>query len=141
MYAIIEDGARQYRVSEGEIVRVDFRAVEGKSPAKAHPAEKGTAVEFGRVLLFHDGTDLQIGRPVVAGMTVVGEIVDHPTLKVVIGKYRRRKNYRRYRGHRQFYTAVRIKSILHAGQKVSAQAAAQAPAPAHEPAPAAPTAS
>ena len=126
MYAIFEDGARQYRVTEGQIVRVDFRAVEGKEPAKAHPVEKGTTVEFGRVLLFSNGTDLQIGRPLVAGMTVVGEVVDHPTIKVVIGKYRRRKNYRRYRGHRQFYTAVRIKSILLPGQT--------APAPAHEPA-------
>ena len=124
MYAIIEDGARQYRVSEGDIVRVDFRAVEGKTPAKAHPADKGTTVEFGRVLLFHNGTELQIGRPVVAGMKVVGEIVDHPTLKVVIGKYRRRKNYRRYRGHRQFYTAVRIKSILLPGHTAPAPAAA-----------------
>ena len=130
MYAIIEDGARQYRVSEGEIVRVDYRAIEGKVPAKAHPAEKGTRVEFGRVLLFHDGTELQIGRPVVAGMTVIGEVVDHPTKKVVIGKYRRRKNYRRYRGHRQFYTAVRIKSILLPGQTAPAPAA-----PSHEVAP------
>jgi len=130
MYAIIEDGARQYRVTEGQIVRVDFRAVEGKFPAKAHPADKGTTVEFGRVLLFHNGTELQIGRPVVAGMTVVGEIVDHPTLKVVIGKYRRRKNYRRFRGHRQFYTAVRIKSILLPGQTAPAPTPAAAPAPA-----------
>ena len=130
MYAIIEDGARQYRVTEGQIVRVDFRAVEGKFPAKAHPADKGTTVEFGRVLLFHDGTELQIGRPVVAGMTVVGEVVDHPTLKVVIGKYRRRKNYRRFRGHRQFYTAVRIKSILLPGQTAPAPTPAAAPAPA-----------
>ena len=130
MYAIFEDGARQYRVTEGQIVRVDFRAVEGKEPAKAHPVEKGTTVEFGRVLLFHDGTELQIGRPVVAGMTVVGEVVDHPTLKVVIGKYRRRKNYRRFRGHRQFYTAVRIKSILLPGQTAPAPTPAAAPAPA-----------
>ena len=130
MYAIIEDGARQYRVTEGQIVRVDYRAVEGKAPAKAHPAAKGTTVEFGRVLLFHNGTELQIGRPVVAGMTVVGEVVDHPTLKVVIGKYRRRKNYRRYRGHRQFYTAVRIKSILLPGQTAPAPASTPAPAPA-----------
>ena len=130
MYAIFEDGARQYRVTEGQIVRVDFRAVEGLAPAKAHPAAKGTTVEFGRVLLFHDGTELQIGRPVVAGMTVVGEVVDHPTLKVVIGKYRRRKNYRRFRGHRQFYTAVRIKSILLPGQTAPAPTPAAAPAPA-----------
>ena len=126
MYAIIEDGARQYRVSEGEIVRVDFRAADGNGLAKARPSAKGTTVEFGRVLLFHNGTDVEIGRPVVAGMRVVGEVVDHPTLKVVIGKYRRRKNYRRYRGHRQFYTAVRIKNILLPGQT----APAPTPAPA-----------
>jgi large subunit ribosomal protein L21 len=100
MYAVFEDGSRQYRVSEGDIVKVDFRE-----------AEPGASVTFDRVLLYANGEDVQIGRPTVAGLTVVGEVVDHPSIKTRIQHYRRRKNYRRLRGHRQPYTAVRVKSI------------------------------
>jgi large subunit ribosomal protein L21 len=118
MYAVFEDGSRQYKVSEGEVVKVDFRDL-----------EKGAAVEFGRVLLYHNEGDTQIGRPVVAGMRVVGEVVDHPSTKLYIQHFRRRKNYRRLRGHRQWYTAVRVKHILLPGQEPSAS-----PPPAEKPA-------
>ena len=106
MYAVFEDGSRQYRVSEGQVVQVDYR-----------DAEVGTRVEFPRVLLYVSGDDRRIGRPLVEGMRVVGEVVDHPSTKTWIQHFRRRKNYRRLRGHRQPYTAVRIRQILLPGME------------------------
>lgn len=100
MYAVFEDGSRQYRVSEGAEVVVDYRN-----------AEKGAEVRFERVLLIASGTDVRIGQPVVAGAAVVAEVVDHPSTKTRIQKFRRRKNYRRVTGHRQPYTRVKVKSI------------------------------
>jgi large subunit ribosomal protein L21 len=101
MYAVIEDGSRQYRVSEGEVVRVDHREV-----------ERGATVEFGRVLLYRNGDDTRVGQPTVEGARVVGEVVDHPSVKLQIQHFRRRKNYKRLRGHRQPYVAVKVKHIL-----------------------------
>ena len=118
MYAVFEDGSRQYRVSEGDKVRVDYRA-----------AEVGAPVEFDRVLLYQSGTDTQIGQPVVAGARVLAEVIDHPTTKTYIQHFRRRKNYRRFRGHRQPYTAVRIRYILLPGMETPAASPAPAPAP------------
>ncbi len=103
MYAVFEDGSRQYRVSEGDVVRVDYRE-----------AEVGARVEFPRVLLYQ-GQDTQIGQPTLTGARVLADVVDHPTTKLYIQHFRRRKNYRRLRGHRQPYTAVRIRHILLAG--------------------------
>ena len=100
MYAVFTDGSRQYRVCPGNVVTVDYRE-----------AEPGSTVEFGTVLLYSDGEDLRIGRPAVEGVKVVGEVVDHPSTKLRIQKFRRRKNHRRLRGHRQWYTRVRIQSI------------------------------
>jgi len=104
MYAIFEDGSRQYRVSEGDHVIVDYR-----------PAEMGTQLVFDRVLLVQTNAGLQIGRPYVAGAQVLGEVVGHPSEKYYIQKFRRRKNYRRYRGHRQHYCEVRIQQIVAPG--------------------------
>jgi large subunit ribosomal protein L21 len=106
MYAVFEDGSRQYTVSEGDVVKVDYR--EG---------EKGSRVEFGRVLLFRNGDDTRLGQPLVAGMRILGEVVEHPSTKLYIQHFRRRKNYRRLRGHRQYYTSVRIRNILLPGQE------------------------
>jgi large subunit ribosomal protein L21 len=100
MYAVFEDGSRQYRVSEGAEVVVDFR-----------DAEVGTEVRFDRVLLYVNGDAVRIGQPAVAGAAVVAEVVSHPSVKTRIQKFRRRKNYRRVTGHRQPYTRVRVKSI------------------------------
>ncbi len=106
MYAVFEDGSRQYRVSEGDVVKLDYR-----------DAEKGTRLEFTRVLLYQDNSGVQIGQPTVEGVRVIGEVVDHPSTKLYIQHFRRRKNYRRLRGHRQPYTAVQIRSILLPGQE------------------------
>jgi large subunit ribosomal protein L21 len=100
MYAVFTDGSRQYRVSPGHEVTVDYREL-----------EPGAAVEFANVLLLADGDDLKIGRPTLEGVTIKAEVVDHPSIKTRIQKFRRRKNYKRLRGHRQWYTRVRIQSI------------------------------
>ena len=105
MYAIIEDGSHQFRVREGDYVRFDRRA--GKA---------GDEVVFPNVLLIA-GTDggPTIGTPQVEGAKVVGTIVDQfRTKKIIIQKFRRRKNVRRRRGHRQPYTTVRITSLVQA---------------------------
>jgi large subunit ribosomal protein L21 len=123
MYAVFEDGSRQYRVSEGDVVKVDYRE-----------AEVGARVTFDRVLLYL-GDDVQIGRPLLAGVRVLGDVVDHPSTKTFIQHFRRRKNYRRLKGHRQPYTLVQIRHILQPGQEPPEQ---PAPQPGPEPS-AAPT--
>jgi large subunit ribosomal protein L21 len=106
MFAVFEDGSRQYRVREGDHVTVDYR-----------DGEKGTRVEFPRVLLYQSNDDLRIGRPIVEGTRVLGEIIEQTSTKVYVQKYRRRKHYRRLRGHRQPYTRVQIRSILLPGME------------------------
>jgi large subunit ribosomal protein L21 len=101
MYAVFEDGSRQYRVQEGDVVKVDFRA-----------AEIGASLEFTRVLLFQNDADTRIGQPVIEGARVVAEVVDHPSTKLYIQHFRRRKNYRRLKGHRQPYTSIKIQKIV-----------------------------
>jgi large subunit ribosomal protein L21 len=113
MYAVFEDGSRQYRVSEGDVVKVDFRA-----------AQVGARIEFPRVLMLKGTEGVQIGQPTVSGVRVLAEVVDHPSIKLYIQHFRRRKNYRRLRGHRQPYTTVRVHSILLAGMEAPPQAAA-----------------
>src|SRR5262245_1815439 len=106
MYAVFVDGSRQYRVSEGDVVRIDFRE-----------AQTGARLEFDRVLLYQCAEGLKIGQPVLAGARVLGEVVNHPSEKIYVQHFRRRKNYRRLRGHRQPYTAVRIRSIVLPGME------------------------
>ena len=101
MYAVIESGGKQYRVSEGETLRVEKLA----GPA-------GTKLSFGPLLVADDGGNVQVGRPTVGGMTVEAEIVEHGLgKKIIIFKYKRRKSYRRKAGHRQPFTSVKITSI------------------------------
>src|SRR5262245_38429637 len=106
MYAVFEDGSRQYRVQEGDVVKVDYRA-----------AEVGARIEFNRVLVYQKDADTQIGQPIIEGARVVGEVVDHPTTKLYIQHFRRRKNYRRLRGHRQPFTSIHIRWILLPGME------------------------
>ncbi len=101
MYAVIESGGKQYRVSEGETVRVEKLI----GPA-------GTKISFGPLLFADDGGNVSVGRPTVAGMTVEAEIVEQGLAKkIVLFKYKRRKSYRRKGGHRQPFTALKITSI------------------------------
>ncbi len=102
MYAIFEDGSHQFRVREGDHVRVDRR--DGKA---------GDTVTFSKVLMLagEDGKTT-IGAPLVEQVLVQAKIVNQfRTKKIIIQKFRRRKNMRRRNGHRQSYTMVRITSI------------------------------
>ena len=101
MYAVFEDGARQYRVQEGDVVKVDYRDV-----------QIGSNIEFKRVLLCQQDTGTNIGQPVIAGASIVAEVIDFPSTKVFIQHFKRRKNMRRFKGHRQPYTSVKIRQIV-----------------------------
>jgi large subunit ribosomal protein L21 len=101
MYAVIETGGKQHRVQPGEVVKVERLEVEAGQP-----------VEFSRVLLVSDEGGLKVGRPFVDGAKVVGIAVEEGRArKIIIFKKIRTKQYRRTKGHRQYYTAVRIDSI------------------------------
>jgi large subunit ribosomal protein L21 len=101
MYAIIDDHGRQYTVRKGDLVDVDLK-----------DATEKESITFDRVLLLRDEGGVRVGTPLVAGAKVLATVVkDVKGKKLVIRKYRRRKNYRRTQGHRQHYTRVRIESI------------------------------
>jgi large subunit ribosomal protein L21 len=101
MYAIIQDGGRQYRVEEGQELELDFR--------QANP---GDALTFDRVLAVADENGLRAGKPVVAGATVSATVLGARLEdKLYVQKLRRRKNSRRRTGHRQIVTKVRIEKI------------------------------
>jgi len=101
MYAVFEDGSRQYRVQEGDVVKVDFRDV-----------QVGASIEFGRVLFLQQDADVRVGQPTIQGARVVGDVVGFPSIKVYVQHFKRRKNQRRFRGHRQPYTSVKIRQIV-----------------------------
>lgn|SRR5690625_1532313 len=101
MYAVIKTGGKQYRVAEGETLRIEKLAV-----------EQGESVDFDQVLMIGNGDDIKIGAPVLADSKVSAEVVRHGKSKKVTGvKFKRRKNYRREFGHRQQFTEVKITSI------------------------------
>ena len=100
-YAIIRSGGKQYRVAPGEVIRVE--RLDG---------EPGAEVAFGEVLRTANDGAIQVGRPLVAGARVTGEVVQQgKEKKILVFKKKRRKNYRRHRGHRQLFTAVRVTGI------------------------------
>jgi large subunit ribosomal protein L21 len=101
MYAVIESGGHQYRVQPGETVKVEKLA-----------GEVGQPVTLDKVLLVADGESVKVGRPYLEGATVVGTIqrqARHP--KVIVFKKKRRKGYHLKKGHRQYFTAVKIEQI------------------------------
>src|SRR5262249_36766268 len=101
MYAVFEDGSHQYRVQEGDFIQADRR--QGKA---------GDELVFGKVLLTAGEGEPPSGAPDMAGARVVARIVDQfRAKKIIIQKFRRRKNMRRRRGHRQPYTTVQIVSL------------------------------
>lgn len=101
MYAIVNTGGKQYKIRQGDILRVE-----------KIPGEIGTPVSFDRVLMFSDGENVSIGRPVLDNVSVKGHIVEQDKhQKIIVFKYKRRKRYRRKQGHRQPFTAVKIDRI------------------------------
>lgn len=104
MYAIIEDSGTQIKVQKGDLVDIDLREV-----------EDGATITFDKVLAVGDvagGNAAKIGMPYLAGATVTAKVLgeaDGP--KVLVGKYKRRKGYRKTIGHRQHYTRIEVLSI------------------------------
>ena len=113
MYAVIKTGGKQYRVAANDKILIE--KLEGVS---------GDQIHFDQVLMVGAGADVQVGAPLVAGATVVGEIEKQARgPHLIIFKKRRRKHYRRRNGHRQDLTSVTITEILVGGAKPSAKAA------------------
>ncbi len=101
MYAVIKTGGKQYRVAAGDVIKVE--KLDG---------DVGSNVDFDQVLMVGDGDDAKIGAPLVGGAKVSAEVLEQGKGdKVLIFKKKRRKNYRRTRGHRQLQTVLRISDI------------------------------
>ena len=101
MYAVIETGGKQHKVTEGEILRVE-----------KIDAEVGTEITFDKVMMVKKDDTVMVGKPYVDNASVTAEIVEQGKhKKIIVFKYKRKKNYQRKKGHRQQYTALRIKAI------------------------------
>lgn len=102
MYAVIQTGGKQYRVRAGDTVLIE--KIDGAL---------GDLVEFDEVLLLSGDASVSVGRPLLEGARVTGEIVDQTKgKKLVVYKFKRRKDYRRRNGHRQQYTAIKINEVV-----------------------------
>ncbi len=102
MYAVIKSGGKQYRVQEGEVVRIEKLG-----------AEVGETVEFDQVLAVKNEDGLKVGNPFLAEAKVQGRIMAQDRAKkIIVFKYKAKKNYRKKQGHRQPYTSVRIEKII-----------------------------
>jgi large subunit ribosomal protein L21 len=114
MYAVVKTGGKQYRVSKDDVIVVEKLA-----------AETGSSVELDQVLMLDDGKDALIGTPLVDGACVAATVLDQARNdKVIIFKKKRRKDYKRLKGHRQQVTILRITDILAKGEKASPAKAA-----------------
>lgn len=101
MYAVIESGGKQHRVTEGESLKVEKLDI-----------ATGETVNFDEVLMVGEGESVKIGAPYVAGGQVTAEVVNHGRHdKITIVKFRRRKHHRKQMGHRQWYTELKITGI------------------------------
>ncbi len=101
MYAVIRTGGKQYKVAEGDTLRVELL-----------PAEPGASIDINEVLMIVDGDKVAVGAPVVAGARVSAKVVGHGRgRKIRVIKFRRRKHYRKQQGHRQHYTTLQITRI------------------------------
>ncbi len=107
MYAIIESCGKQYKVAEGDVVF--FEKLD---------AEEGKKVTFDNVVLVSNDSKVEVGAPYVKGVKVEGKVVSHGKgKKILVYKYKAKKNYRRTQGHRQPYTKVEITKIKTAAEK------------------------
>ena len=109
MYAIVNISGKQFKATEGARVRIPKQT-----------GDAGATLTFDNVLLFHDGTNAQIGTPTVSGASVTATVVDHGReRKILIYKKKRRKGYQRKNGHRQWYTEIEIQKIKASAVKKS----------------------
>ena len=107
MYAVIEACGKQYKVTKGDVVFFEKLEV-----------EEGKKVTFDKVVLLSDDGKVEVGAPYVKGIKVEGKVVAHGKgKKIIVFKYKAKKNYRRKQGHRQPYTKVEITSIKTAAKK------------------------
>ena len=112
MYAVIETGGKQYRVQQGDVISVEKLGVEA-----------GEKVTFDKVLVVNDGEAVTVGTPCVEGATVGATVVENGKgKKVVIFKYKAKKDYRKKQGHRQPYTMLKIDEIAVGGKVFAAPA-------------------
>ena len=101
MYAVFKTGGKQYRATTGDILKVE--KIE---------AEKGATVELDQVLMVGEGEDVKIGAPYLEGGKVTATVVEHGRhKKIKVIKFKRRKNYRKQMGHRQYFTQIEITGI------------------------------
>lgn len=101
MYAVITSGGKQYRVIEGQTLKLEKLI-----------AEVGSDVDFDKVLMIAKGDDIKVGKPYVGGSKVVASVVSHGRHdKIHIMKFRRRKHHQKQMGHRQYFTEVKITAI------------------------------
>ena len=101
MYAVIKTGGKQYKVSHGDVIKVEKL-----------PGEVGSSVEIPSVLAVGEGESLRVGSPTVEGVSVIAEILCHDRdKKIIVFKKKRRKGYAKRQGHRQSFTSIRIQEI------------------------------
>lgn len=102
MYAVVETGGKQYRVTVGQTIEVEKL-----------PFAVGEKVELDKVLLVADGDEVKVGQPIVKGAKVLATVVEHGKgKKIIVFKYKPKERYRRKKGHRQAYTRLRIEKIV-----------------------------
>ncbi len=101
MYAVVETGGKQYRVQEGDTIFVEKLS-----------GESGSDITLDKVLLISNEGDIKVGKPVLEGASVEAEILEQgKAKKIIVFKYKSKKDYRKKQGHRQPYTRLKIKSI------------------------------
>jgi large subunit ribosomal protein L21 len=118
MYAVVNSGGKQYKVQQGDLLRVEKLC-----------GDVGSPVTFDRVMMYSDGESVSVGQPLLDSVAVEGHIVEQgKARKIIVFKYKRRKRFRRKNGHRQEFTAVLIDSIKAKGTKTAKAAEAEAAA-------------
>ena len=119
MYAVFRTGGKQYRASKGDRLKIERLHV-----------EEGESVEFSEVLLVGEGSSVKVGSPLVPGSKVEAKVVAQGRgSKIMIVKFKRRKNYKRVKGHRQHFTEVEIVSITKEAKKKAAKPTEKAAKP------------
>ncbi len=102
MYAIIESGGKQYKVEEGSIIRIEKLGIAA-----------GEELVIDKVLFFNDGNgNVKVGNPLIPGARVLAKVLEQgKDKKIIVFKYKRRKNYRKKQGHRQPFTKIKVGKI------------------------------
>jgi len=101
MFAVLNTGGKQYKVSQGDLIEVEKLE-----------SNTGDTVTLDQILMVGEGENIEVGSPYVSGYKVTGEVVEHGKgAKIIVFKKKRRKNYRRKNGHRQLFTQLKITEI------------------------------